>query len=861
MKLDREITAFPEAGSDYTYDIAPSESPAFISGEGQFHTDEPEARRRQPYEPITSDEILAMVTGPPAAPKEKGRWFIPSTLMTRNHARQREGGQFFYLWVDLDELESDGVTFNEVARKLAGLEFSYWAYTTRSATEANQKTRILVPLAELVDGPTWVMLQTILNNKLEELGLTPDRVNQRPGQLCYLPNKGEFWRYRISETDPKLEPGRWGTELAALRAAENEKKASRKAQHISALEKAQRRLQQCVESPVDAFNECYSLGLLFDRYGYLLRKDNKWLSPNSSSKVPGVKIHPDNPRRWISHHASDESIGRQSEAGCTTGDAFDLFRHYECPGLTQKQAVRKVAELLGIEHSRADDFVELDEKPTTSNEKEQWPEPQPLIAETVSEPYPLDALPDPIREAVKEVQGFVQAPVAMVATGALAAVSLAGQALADVTRAEKLEGPCGLFSLVIADSGERKSTCDGFFMEAIRDYEKTEADAAEPDLKQYQAEQQAWQSRVSGINDCIRSLSKQGKDTRGKQAELAEVIKDKPEPPRIPRLCYADATPEALKWSLAKQWPSAGIISSEAGVFFGSHGMSKDSAMRNMATLNQLWDGDPIHTDRRGSESFVVRGARLTAALQVQEPVLRDYVEKSGSLARGSGFLARFLVAWPESRQGFRPFSEPPKAWPGLRRFNGRLGRILRSGVPITKSGELEPPKIPFARDAKESWIAFHDEVEINLRTGREYSEAKDVAAKAADNLARLALLFRMFNGDEGAITLDSVERAGRVVRWHLRESLRFFGELALPEELADAARLDSWLVQYCRSNGLDSTPRREVQQLVVPVRLRKGKTLENALEVLTEAGRVRLEEIGRKKVIRVNPRVLEEDI
>ncbi len=31
----------------------------------------------------------------------------------------------------------------------------------------------------------------------------------------------------------------------------------------------------------------------------------------------------------------------------------------------------------------------------------------------------------------------------------------------------------------------------------------------------------------------------------------------------------------------------------------------------------------------------------------------------SGALARGTGFLARFLVAWPESTQGHRPYSDP----------------------------------------------------------------------------------------------------------------------------------------------------------------------------------------------------------
>jgi putative DNA primase/helicase len=95
-----------------------------------------------------------------------------------------------------------------------------------------------------------------------------------------------------------------------------------------------------------------------------------------------------------------------------------------------------------------------------------------------------------------------------------------------------------------------------------------------------------------------------------------------------------------------------GLLSSEAGVIFGGHGMSKDAITRNLATLNVLWDAAPLQVDRRGAPPFVLHGARLTIALQVQEPTLRDFFAKSGDLARGTGFLARFLLSWPESTQG-----------------------------------------------------------------------------------------------------------------------------------------------------------------------------------------------------------------
>ena len=113
----------------------------------------------------------------------------------------------------------------------------------------------------------------------------------------------------------------------------------------------------------------------------------------------------------------------------------------------------------------------------------EWSTPQSLNAQAEFEDYPLDALPEAIRNAVQEVAGFVKAPVAMVAQSALTALSLAAQTQADVKRADKLHGPVGLFLLTIADSGERKSTCDGFFTKSIRDYEQAQAEANKPQLK------------------------------------------------------------------------------------------------------------------------------------------------------------------------------------------------------------------------------------------------------------------------------------------------------------------------------------------------------------------------------------------
>lgn len=495
---------------------------------------------------------------------------------------------------------------------------------------------------------------------------------------------------------------------------------------------------------------------------------------------------------------------------------------------------------------------------TTAPDNTTWPAPLPLSIQTQPEPYPLDALPETVRLAVREVQAFTKAPIPLVASSALAAISLAIQAHVDVKREEKLTGPVGLFLLTIADSGERKSTCDGFFMQAIREYESQQIEEAKPLMSDFQAAQEAWEAKRNGIKEKIRQHAKNGKPTGEQEDTLRHLEHDKPDPPKVLKLIYGDATPEALKWSLGKLWPSGGVISSEAGIVFGAHGMGKDSVMRNLATLNQLWDGVDIATERRASESFTVQGARLTIALQVQEATLRSFFDRSGQLARGTGFLARFLIALPESTQGYRPFSEAPESWPALAKFNQRISAILAQDAPIVENGGLSPALLSLSPETKAAWIRFHDALEAELKAGGELYSVRDVASKSADNAARLAALFEVFEHGIGeTIGINAFEGAARIAAWHLNEARRFFSELVLPERLSNASHLNQWLVDYCQKEQTLSISRRDIQRNVTPVHLRHKQQLDEALAELVDAERIRLEDDGRKKLVHVNPALI----
>ena len=443
-------------------------------------------------------------------------------------------------------------------------------------------------------------------------------------------------------------------------------------------------------------------------------------------------------------------------------------------------------------------------------------------------------------------------------SSALSAISLASHAVVDVQRDRELVGPTSLFMLTIAESGERKSQVDKMFTRKIQRYQDQMAEEAKPLLKDDRARLAAWEAKCAGVKDQIRAAKKGGKSTGADESDLRDLERKRPEPRRVLKLMREDATPEGLAKKLQTGWPSAGILSNEAGIVLGAHGMNRESVMRNLSLLNKLWDGGRYQSDRSDDERCRdVRGARLTMGLMVQESVLREFIEGSKGLARGSGFMARFLVCWPKSTMGTRFYVAPPEGMPALTAFNRRIGEILSYETPIDEAGALTPAMIVMSPAAKAAWIDYHNTVEREL--GCDFHDIKDVASKSADNAAQLAALFAFFErGPRAVIEEDDLQRAAKLALWYLNEARRFLGLFCAPEELTDAAHLEKWLIDYCRKNDCTIVSRREIQQYG-PYRLRSKKALNVALAELTDLGRAREVKKGAKFEVHINPAVLNE--
>jgi putative DNA primase/helicase len=505
----------------------------------------------------------------------------------------------------------------------------------------------------------------------------------------------------------------------------------------------------------------------------------------------------------------------------------------------------------------------------------EWPELQPLVADTASTPYPAEALPDVIRAAVAEVQGFVQAPVALVGQAAIAAASAAVQALYEVERAPGLKGPVSLYMCAIAASGERKTSCDRHFSQPFIDFELETAEKAKPARNAYKSATLVWEAKKKAFADRINKAIRDGKSTAADEDALANLVANEPKAPHIPKITAQDTTTEALANRLAKEWPSVMVGSTEGGTFFGSHAMTGDSLMRALSLYNVAWDGLPTRIERKGTgETWIKRGA-VTLNIQVQEGVIRDFLYSDRGLSRESGFVARTLWSVPESTQGTRKYVDAPRNWPGLSRFTAITAELLRHDVRLDEDGGLQLETLRLSSEARDAWVAFHDRIEAELAVGGALVDVRDVAAKIADNAARLAAIFRVYERKTAKtaktatagitaekttaseIDLRAISSSIQITEWHLGEARRFFGGMALPREHADATALEDWLKAYCAKSERSAVPMGILQKLG-PTRLRDKQAMAAPLDVLVEKGRARvISTVGRGKAIELRDELL----
>jgi hypothetical protein len=417
-----------------------------------------------------------------------------------------------------------------------------------------------------------------------------------------------------------------------------------------------------------------------------------------------------------------------------------------------------------------------------------------ILNQPIKPPYPLNAFHLAVREAAYEVLEHTQAPDALVGMSFIHCLTMACQGLIDVKLPTGQLKAVSQNMLIIAESGERKTTVYGLVLKPFHDADNEAIVMYRSSLEQFKIDDEQWKATSKGITRAISKAISNGESTTELRRMLSELAELKPKKPRLRYFLRQDITDKAIMEALQGDGESIAISIDEGHVYF------KSAASSSFGLLNRIWDSpDSLNLNRADLEFLFAKNPRGSVCIMTQSAPFKGYLEKRGTVARGSGHWARYLVAWPQSTQGYRSVKPGEQVWKYLPKFHGRVSELLEKYRIMIESGKVERETIEFSEEANARWYELAAQAEGMLRPGEYLSDINDFASKIMEIVARLAAAMHYFNNEGGKITYDTLQRAFALVHWHIEEFKRLFS----PQYVMSQDMIDTQDVLKCLRNRI----------------------------------------------------------
>lgn len=458
-----------------------------------------------------------------------------------------------------------------------------------------------------------------------------------------------------------------------------------------------------------------------------------------------------------------------------------------------------------------------------------WENPIP-IDRPVLPKFPVDMLPEPIREWVVATAEYTQTPVELPALLALAACS------GCVARRYEIDcgwrEPINLWVAVLLEPANRKSTVYSAAFRPVREIERLLIEIAKPENAKRSAEISILKQRLDGLKK--KAAQGNNADAMREAGELAEQLARTPEPV-LPKLLMDDSTPEALELVLASQGGRVIVSGAEGGAFQIMAG--KTSKFTNMEVFLKGHAGDDLRVDRVTRGSLAVERVCLTLGYAIQPEVIRGLVSKS--TFRGCGLLARFLWAVPMNNLGNRKIETEKVAESVEQKYHLLLEQLFFLGERVQQE---QVETLYFCPQASARFVQWRREVESCLREGGTLETMLDWGGKLCGLTARLAAVIRLIeiasvSGSIYPVDETNVEIAIAISKWAIPHAKAAFGLLGDDDgAMADAERILDWL----KAQNKTRTTQREVHQQFRSRFDDEQERLEKALELLVHRGWLR---------------------
>jgi hypothetical protein len=412
-----------------------------------------------------------------------------------------------------------------------------------------------------------------------------------------------------------------------------------------------------------------------------------------------------------------------------------------------------VAELV------ADTLAQRPEAPTEP-ELDPWGDPQPLAREVELPTWPVEVLPDWMRQHVEAVCNQIQCPVDLGAQMALGAAAALCMGRAEVRVNGGWVVPLGLYLATAMEPGSGKSGVEKAMIAPLREYQRRRQAEQAPELAEADQRRRILARKLKTLEDAAASPGAgpdQLRDALDAGLELAKLDEGRPTPYR---LLADDATPEALVSLLERHGQRLAIISSEAGLLDQAAGMYSNRV--NIDIYLKAYSKDPLIRDRkgggdRGPESIEIKPV-LTVALCIQ-PQLLDRLRDPE--LRGRGFFDRFMLVAPKSLVGHRTYRHIVDGYDGP----DHSGEYAEGIEALIRRLDVIPDEtiLDLTRSAREIYEAWQEHTERRLISRDDLGRVPGAKAKVADSLIRVAAILHLLHGRDHREDIDAETMAASV--------------------------------------------------------------------------------------------------
>lgn len=409
-------------------------------------------------------------------------------------------------------------------------------------------------------------------------------------------------------------------------------------------------------------------------------------------------------------------------------------------------------------------------------------------------PFPTEALPDVCAEFVRQAGRSIDCDESMVAIPLITAIAAAIGNSCRVQLKRDYSEPAIVWAAVVSESGSRKSPALECPIKPLR---KKEAE----EIKKYRGALADWEIDMRHFKAASR------KSKRG--ANDAVELSDEPQRPVCRRYIVSDITTEAVADRLEKNPRGLLLVRDELAGFFNCMNQYKSGGKGgDEAAYLAMHGGRSLVIDRKNPDKpqIYVPLAALSIVGAIQPGVLRRILTRE---RMESGMAARFLLAYPPTRKArwTEKYIEM--------RVEDRLVSMFEWLIELDlqfddETGEPMPRMLPLSLEAKQLWIAFHDE--HAAEQAELHGDLSAAWAKLTGYAARLSLVCEMAtwasSGDSFELPTEvsaaSLQAGITLARWFSAETKRIYAILDEDDDRRDLREL----VEYIRKRGGTVTAR-----------------------------------------------------